>query len=177
MPTEEELGETAHDIIESIDDVEKVALPLEYKEVKDVWYVIMRYRIRTKFWYMWSVFFLIELVLTGYYLGNESSLTDNIFANTCLWFTFWSSFFQMLQYIKCWLYETYRYKYECIQGHERETIDITLHLLDPVGLTEKAKNIYGKVEIGADLMSFAYKTLHLETAAKMNYSLEQIMQA
>lgn len=33
------------------------------------------------------------------------------------------------------------------------------------------------MELGADLNAFAFKTLHLETAEKMKYSLEQIMQS
>ena len=81
----------------------------------------------------------------------------------------------LLQYIKCKLYEAYRYQFVFLEGHERETIDITLHLMSPESLTEKKKSVYGKVEVGADFNAFAYKTLHMETAKKMNYSLENIM--
>jgi hypothetical protein len=102
---------------------------------------------------------------------------ENIFAIVCLWLSIWGSFFMMLQFVKCSIYERFCTALKFLEGHERDTIDVTLHNESPISLTEKSKAVYSKAEVGTDLNAFAYKCLHIETANKMKYSLEDIMQA
>lgn len=99
IPTEEEQFETAHELLEHtepIETTEKDLAEVESELPKDVWYVIMRYRIRTKLWFMWPIFFVADLCLTVSYLETERGVNVNIFTASCLWLTVFSSFFMML---------------------------------------------------------------------------------
>jgi len=126
---------------------------------------------------MWPILFVIDLASMIVYMEMRAGNPKNIFTVTCLWVTIWSSFFMMLQYVKCSFFEKIRHDYPFIEGHERETIDQTLHLMEPEELTEKSKKLYSKIDIGTDLNALAFKTLHLATAKEMKYSLENIMQS
>lgn len=93
-----------------------------------------------------------------------------------MWLGVFTSFSVCLQWTKTYYYEKHHNAHPFIHGHERETIDISLHKLSPIELTNKAKNYCTKLELGTNIYGAAYKTLHRKTQKTMNYSLENVMQ-
>ena len=139
----------------------------------------MRYRLRTTFWFLWVPIFAADLGAVIWYLMTHptSVVQKNIFATNFLWISLFSTFFMICQYTKIFLFEKYRRRYPLLESHERETIDSCLETMSGEQLTAKSKATYSKVVIGANICAFGYKTFHIETAEKMKYSLETILQA
>ena len=115
-PTAEDDETTAHDIqeYEKTHHVEHDDHPKVEGEMfgeKDAWYKIMRYRIRTKLWFMFPVFAALDLIITVVYIYGEVVDQVNIFTAVSMNLTMFASCFMILQYIKCFVYEKFRHNY------------------------------------------------------------------
>jgi len=124
---------------------------------------------------MWLVIAGLEVASLVWYLQETQGLSakdKNFFTTNMIYLGSFSTHMMILQFAKEYLFEKYRYSYPLIAGHARETLDYSLERLTSAELTEKSKNLFKKLNIGMNINAVGYKAFHIETAKKMNYSLE-----
>ena len=143
---------------------------------KDVWYVIKRYRVRTKAWFMWPALMSVTFILVIVYCMIPKTSNANECVAPCVWLLMFSTFCQMLNWIKNRLLEKWRHLYDFIPCHEREVVDQTLTYLTPMQITEKVIKNFTPLDSGADIIAAGYKTCHIPTQEAMGYTLEVCMQ-
>ena len=81
----------------------------------------------------------------------------------------------LIAYLKSVVVQSVFGSHILFKHHEHKVMDKSLLLLSPEEITAKAHAEFDKADIGHNIYTQGFKTLHLKTQKKMHYSLETIL--